>query len=180
MENCTDCMTSWNSLCLSPLQEKYHCGRLWIRNQNETNPNMRNFAANSYSEKNYICLEGLDIPRTYSIEASSDRDLLIFANAYILAIGAVAYMVTFCKSWYHQGGTGSRIPSRYILQQGCLVFHWKRNQEVSQLHQELCWQTTELIKSWQVGMRTVRADSSRWSYMVKHPFQLEVCKKASG
>lgn len=35
-------------------------------------------------DKNYIgSLEGLDIPKTYSIEASSDRDLLIFANAYI-------------------------------------------------------------------------------------------------
>lgn len=50
-------------------------------------------------DKNYIgSLEGLDIPRTYSIEASSIRDLFIFANAYELAIGAVAYMVTFCKS----------------------------------------------------------------------------------
>lgn len=55
-------------------------------------------------------LEGVNIPRTYSMEASSNRDLFIYTDASELAIAAVAYIVTIEASfrictWKGQGGS---------------------------------------------------------------------------
>lgn len=49
-------------------------------------------------------LEGVNIPRTYSMDASSDRDLFIFTDASELAIAAVAYIVTVDNSSKHHFG----------------------------------------------------------------------------
>lgn len=75
-------------------------------------------------------LEGVNIPRTYSMEASSNRDLFIYTDASELAIAAVAYIVTIDNSSKRHFGFvlgKAKVAPGPSLVSSCVLLFWEHN-----------------------------------------------------